>query len=89
MTQVRQNIRERSPKLGWQTLYLENKTKKIKQTKSKDKKNNEGCLPQVLSLMSSASLVTINPNKSDPPIELPLPLNSSTLRMVLLIVHLP
>jgi hypothetical protein len=56
MAQVRQNIRERSPKLGWQTLNLK-KQNKNKQTKSKDKKNNEGCLPQALSLTSSARLV--------------------------------
>ena len=31
---------------------------KQKQTKSKDKENNEECLPQVLSLTSSARLVT-------------------------------
>jgi hypothetical protein len=31
MAQVRQNIRERSPKLGWQTLYQKNKTKTNKQ----------------------------------------------------------
>jgi hypothetical protein len=30
--------------------------KQNKQTKSKDKKNNEGCLPQALSLTSSARL---------------------------------
>jgi hypothetical protein len=52
MAQVRQNVRELSPKLGWQTLNLKNR-----QTKSKDKENNEGCLPQVLSLTSSAILV--------------------------------
>jgi hypothetical protein len=50
MVQDRQNVRECSPKLGWQTLFLKNK--------SKDKENNEGCLPQALSLMSSARLVT-------------------------------
>jgi hypothetical protein len=27
MAQDRQNVKERSPKLGWQTLYLKNKTK--------------------------------------------------------------
>ena len=27
MAQVRQNVRERSPKLGWQKLYLKNTTK--------------------------------------------------------------
>jgi hypothetical protein len=27
MAQDRQNVRERSPKLGWQTLFLKNKTK--------------------------------------------------------------
>jgi hypothetical protein len=49
--QVRQNVRERSPKLGWQTLNLKNKKNQ------KDNKNNEGYLPQALSLMSSARLV--------------------------------
>jgi hypothetical protein len=49
MAQVRQFVRESSPKLGWQTLNLKNKTNK--RTKS-TKTNNEGCLPQALSLTS-------------------------------------
>jgi hypothetical protein len=39
------------------TLLEKQKQKQIKQTKSKDKENNEGCLPQALSLTSSARLV--------------------------------
>jgi hypothetical protein len=31
MAQDRQNVRERSPKLGWQTLFLENKNKSNQQ----------------------------------------------------------
>jgi hypothetical protein len=41
---------KRSPKLECQTLILKNTTK----TKSSDKENNEGCLPQTLSFQSLA-----------------------------------
>jgi hypothetical protein len=54
--QVRQNIKERSPKLKWHTLYLKNKTKTKQINKIKTQGKNEGCLPQALSLMSSARL---------------------------------
>jgi hypothetical protein len=57
MAQVRQVVRESSPKLGWQTLNLKNKTNK--QTKS-TKTNNEGCLPQALSLMSFSQTCDVN-----------------------------
>jgi hypothetical protein len=61
MAQVRHNVRERFPKLEWQTLDLENIQKKQNKMYKNDqitKKNNEGCLPQTLSLKSSARLST-------------------------------
>ena len=58
MTQVRHNVRERSPKLEWQTLDLKNiwKTEQNGHTGSNNKENNEGFLPQALSLKFSAGL---------------------------------
>jgi hypothetical protein len=47
------------------TLPEKQKQKQIKQTKSKDKENDEGCLPQALSFMSSTRLVTGDYNQSE------------------------
>jgi hypothetical protein len=48
-----------------QTWMANTLPEKQKQTKSKDKENNEGCLPQALSLKSSARLVTRDYNHSE------------------------
>ena len=64
MAQVRHNIRERSPKLEWETFDLKN-TRKTKQTnKIKSQGKYEGCLPQALSLTSLARLTIGDDNYS-------------------------
>ena len=64
MVQVRHNIRERSPKLEWQTFDLKNTIKTKQTNKIKSQGKYKGCLPQALCLTSSARLTTGDDNYS-------------------------